>query len=472
MILNKHLVGNPLVWIAALALSVDSAFSANIFRCDFESDSWWEEWGERKQPPRTATLSADSQRKFATHRGKALRIRVDKGGHYGASLSFQFLKRTGKEPEEVFFRYYLRFSDDWKPVRGGKLPGIGGTYGRAGWGGRKVNGTDGWSARGLFEGLKEGRTPIGFYCYHADMKGKYGDNWEWDHDGFSGLENNRWYCVEQQARLNTPAKNDGILRGWIDGTLVFEKTDVRMRDVSTLKIETIWLNLYYGGSWTAPDDFHVYIDDVAISDRRIGFGKDVAKERLETLGGKVFEEKETGDVVEVVFNGNDRLTDAHLVYLSEFASLTDLSLEETAVTSAGLRHIAGLKQLEWLNLWKTRIDDGGLSHLTGLKNLQSLPIGGTRVTDNGLAHLKEMSELTYLGLRDTAVTHVGVSHISTLPKLSELNLRGTKTNDAVIPTLITMKSLKKLWLGGTGLTQEDINRLRPALPGCAFDLTP
>ena len=240
-----------------------------FFTCDFESETWWKEWDVRQQDVHTDTVTEDVAQKFSPHRGKALRIRLDKDGHYGASLEFHFKKRTGAEPEEVFFRYYLRLGDDWKPHRGGKLPGIGGTYGRAGWGGRPVNGRDGWSARGLFQGLKNGRTPIGFYCYHADMKGQYGDDWVWNRDGFAGLENNRWYCIEQQARLNTPGKNDGLLRGWVDGKLVFEKTDVRMRDVDTLKIETVWLNLYYGGTWTAPSDMHLYIDDVAISRKPI-----------------------------------------------------------------------------------------------------------------------------------------------------------------------------------------------------------
>ena len=55
------------------------------------------------------------------------------------------------EPEEIFFRYYLRFDSDWKNATSdGKLPGISGTYGKAGWGGRPVNGHDGWSARGSF----------------------------------------------------------------------------------------------------------------------------------------------------------------------------------------------------------------------------------------------------------------------------------------------------------------------------------
>lgn len=243
-----------------------------VFSCDFESATWWQEWALKQKDVHTDTVTADPTRKFEPHRGRALRIRVDQGGHYGASLEFNFRQRTGAEPDEIFFRYYLRLADDWNPLRGGKLPGISGTYGRAGWGGRKVDGTDGWSARGLFEGRKNGRTPVGFYCYHAEMRTQYGDNWVWNRDGFAGLENNRWYCIEQQARLNTPGRRDGILRAWVDGRLVFEKTDVRMRDVAALKIETVWLNLYHGGTWTATADHHLYIDDVVISRQPIGQG--------------------------------------------------------------------------------------------------------------------------------------------------------------------------------------------------------
>ena len=240
-----------------------------IFRCDFESKTWWQEWDQSELPKRTETVATDTKREFEPHDGKALRIRVDQGGHYGVSLAYEFAKRIGMEPEEVYFRYYLRLADDWIPERGGKLPGIGGTYGRAGWGGRKVDGTDGWSARGLFSGQKDGRTPIGFYCYHADMRGKYGSHWVWDRDGFHGLENNRWYSIEQYVKMNTPRINDGVLRGWVDGKLVFEKTDVRMRDVDALKIETVWLNVYHGGTWTATANHHLYIDDVVISRNRI-----------------------------------------------------------------------------------------------------------------------------------------------------------------------------------------------------------
>lgn len=241
-----------------------------LFRCNFEEADWWRAWKLSKQPDRVATVDSDSDLGFEAHAGKALRVRVDSGGHYGVSLAYRFADQIGEEPEAIYFQYYLRFASDWRPERGGKLPGIAGTYGRAGWGGRKVDGTDGWSARGLFDGQVDGKTPIGFYCYHADMKGKYGAHWTWKRDGFQGLENNRWYCIEQYVQLNSPGENDGILRAWVDDRLVFEKTDVRMRDIDRLKIENVWINVYYGGTWKAHQDYHLYIDDVTISRTRIG----------------------------------------------------------------------------------------------------------------------------------------------------------------------------------------------------------
>ena len=240
-----------------------------IIFTDFESDVWHKHWSGPKRET-VSVVAEDKKRNFQSLQNKALRIKVPKGKHYGASIEYEFKERMGSEPEKIYFRYYLRFGNDWDPARGGKLPGIGGTYGRAGWGGRPSNGRNGWSARGLFKRQLGGKTPVGYYCYHADMKGRYGSNWIWDVEKRGYLENNRWYCIEQYVKMNTPGKNDGILRGWVDGQPAFEKTDVRMRDVNTLRIETVWLNVYLGGSWVARSDHHLYIDNVVIAHDYIG----------------------------------------------------------------------------------------------------------------------------------------------------------------------------------------------------------
>ena len=112
--------------------------------------------------------------------------------------------------------------------------------------------------------------PLGHYVYHADMEGIYGDVdlWQNDHRGY--LEKNRWYCIEQYLQMNTSGQNDGILRAWVDGRLAYERTDWRWRDVDTLKIARIWMNVYHGGSATPDQDVHLYIDNIVIAKQYIG----------------------------------------------------------------------------------------------------------------------------------------------------------------------------------------------------------
>ncbi|MFG0264146.1 MAG: polysaccharide lyase [Rhodopirellula sp. JB055] len=249
-----------------------------IFATDFEQADWESEWTQAGPNGKVDTVDPDTNFKgFIPLQGKALRSRIPEGGFTALNTLYKFDEQIGSEPEEIYFRYHLRLADDWnQTVQGGKLPGISGTYGRAGWGGRKSDGTDGWSARGLFQKTipagnpLAGTTPVGFYCYHADMKGTYGSHWVWS-QGYRGyLKTNRWYTIEQHCHLNTPGEKDGVLRAWIDGHLAFEKTDVRFRLTDELKIEQIWMNLYHGGKTASPHDQHVFIDNVVIAEAYIG----------------------------------------------------------------------------------------------------------------------------------------------------------------------------------------------------------
>lgn len=249
-----------------------------IFATGFERASWQSEWTRAEPEDKIDIIDADgSFEKFQPLQGKALRSRIAKGSTTALNTLFKFDAQTGDEPEEIYFRYHLRLADDWnQTVQGGKLPGISGTYGRAGWGGRKSNGRNGWSARGLFKQTVPpgnplaGRTPIGFYCYHADMKSSYGTNWVWNKDYRGYLETNRWYAIEQYCRLNTPGESNGILRAWVDGQLAFEKTDVRFRLTDELRIEQVWLNVYHGGTIPSPHDQHLFIDNVVIAKSYVG----------------------------------------------------------------------------------------------------------------------------------------------------------------------------------------------------------
>ncbi|MBS0346298.1 MAG: hypothetical protein JSR69_07525 [Proteobacteria bacterium] len=247
------------------------------FQTGFESVAWASEWSFVDLRMAMSRVTEDLEGGFAPLKGHALKIRFKKGVNLGADIRYAFNGKQGREPEEAYFRYYLRFGSNWSPdVDGGKLPGFAGTYGKAGWGMRKSNGDNGWSLRGSFSVMAGrdnplvGATPIGTYAYHADMAEPSGDGLKWGFGRLAALQRNRWYCVEQYVKLNTPGQKDGVMRAWIDGRLAFEKKDLRLRNVPELKIETVWFDIYHGGMTPPPRDMDLYIDNVVIAKSYIG----------------------------------------------------------------------------------------------------------------------------------------------------------------------------------------------------------
>lgn len=89
--------------------------------------------------------------------------------------------------------------------------------------------------------------------------------------------------------MNTPMVNEGILRAWVDGRLAWEKTDLRFRDVTSLRVEEVWMNVYHGGTAVSPYDQHLYVDNLVIASSYIGPGRG-----LNALFADDFESGNTG----------------------------------------------------------------------------------------------------------------------------------------------------------------------------------
>jgi len=217
-------------------------------------------------------------------------------GNYGVSLErlvVDFpagtITQGQSQVEELYVRLYIYLGDTWGENinnEAGKRPG--GISGRqqaseyaAGWGGRRTDGTNGWSARGgYFPQVPYGYNPLeGFtmlssYIYHADMQGSYGDGLPWAISPNGLLQKGRWYSLEQQVSMNTRdggvGVGDGVIRGWVDGRLVFERTGLRFTDMEFIGIDAAAFGLYYGGPGNTPHDQNMAIDNIVVAKSYIG----------------------------------------------------------------------------------------------------------------------------------------------------------------------------------------------------------
>jgi glucose/arabinose dehydrogenase len=86
-----------------------------------------------------------------------------------------------------------------------------------------------------------------------------------------------WHCIEAQFKLNTlDLKNDkpntdGIVRGWFDGKLIIDRTDVILRstDFPKMKFNQFLMAPYFGPG-LLPHAQKLWIDEMVVAKKRIG----------------------------------------------------------------------------------------------------------------------------------------------------------------------------------------------------------
>jgi hypothetical protein len=86
-----------------------------------------------------------------------------------------------------------------------------------------------------------------------------------------------WHCVEAMFQLNSldlkadRPNQDGVVRGWFDGKLVIERTDIVLRstDFPDMKFNQFLLTPYFGPG-LLPHEQTLWIDELAVGTVRLG----------------------------------------------------------------------------------------------------------------------------------------------------------------------------------------------------------
>jgi len=118
---------------------------------------------------------------------------------------------------------------------------------------------------------------MGFYSYHLDKKGPWGENYDVREKVI--ITPRSWHCIERHMKLNSvdAAKSDGNFDGieelWVDGKLTIRKEGVRFRRVPQLRITFFSLETYYHGlpkEYVRDNPIEVRFDNIVIAKRYIG----------------------------------------------------------------------------------------------------------------------------------------------------------------------------------------------------------
>ncbi len=297
---------------------------SDIVFCEpWESSTWWTK-GYQSEPsvaaPRPVVANTVKNTRVVSTgcmSGKCLEVSTLKGALNSLSAYWPLLN-AGLAPRNLYMRYYIKLAPNWNPNMcnaagtvvgsGGKFPGPADvrtstdTGGQCGNGGNPADGTNCWSMRSHYRDCSSNDrmacstkpnavARFGSYLYYNQQSTATGDVGYWDNDDwgsqrggggtcadnpanlycgkqdFGVLETDRWYQIEIQTSMNTPGEDDGVIRGWVDGRLAYEKTNLQFRKEGhdLLHNRHVWLNIYRGGKYGNCSDSAVYLDQMVLA---------------------------------------------------------------------------------------------------------------------------------------------------------------------------------------------------------------
>lgn len=159
----------------------------------------------------------------------------------GAGWRAPFRRRDTAE-----LSYRMRFAPGFEWVKGGKLPGLAGGPKNVS-GGRRADGTNGWSARLMWRADGRGEA----YVYHQHQPGDYGESFRFPDD--FRFPTDTPIAVRMRVTMNRPGQRDGSLHVWLTvgaapERLMVERTDLAWRSVPTFAVDSLYFETFYGGS--------------------------------------------------------------------------------------------------------------------------------------------------------------------------------------------------------------------------------
>jgi hypothetical protein len=205
-----------------------------------------------------------------------IRIATESGNFVGGKQALEFtvprqntegsaavIKRLNPEQDVLFLRYYSKFADGFNVV--GSSHNGASISSRYCCPGERANGYNKFLVNyeaARYDTATASPGKLAAYVYHPDQRDVWGDYFfptgvvspftsvpfDFGHEFVSRPDVTpqlgRWYCYEVMVKANTPGQRDGRIAFWLDGKLIADFPNLRLRDSSALKIDQFDLDLY------------------------------------------------------------------------------------------------------------------------------------------------------------------------------------------------------------------------------------
>jgi hypothetical protein len=206
-----------------------------------------------------------------------VRIAAESGGFAGGSKALEFTvpvtrseisnsvsKNISPELDVLFLRYYAKYDASFDVLGSSHNGGVISAHYCCP--GQRSDGFNKFLVSyeaSRFAAAKANPGELNAYVYHPDMRDVYGDHFHptgliapfaskspfsFGPDFVPRPEvtpvRGRWYAYELMVKANTPGRRDGRIALWLDGTLIAEFPNLRLRETSDLKIDRLALNMH------------------------------------------------------------------------------------------------------------------------------------------------------------------------------------------------------------------------------------
>jgi eukaryotic-like serine/threonine-protein kinase len=131
------------------------------------------------------------------------------------------------------------------------------------------------------------------------------------------------------------------------------------------------------------------------------------------------------------------------------AGTSNVTLNRTAITDAGLVHLRAFPNLWILTLSETKVSAAGLAHIRDMK-FRGLTLDDCKgIDDDACPLLAALPALRWLGLEGTSITDAGLTELAGCKWLNSLNVRRCKVSEAAVKQFAASRpNCRVTWDGG------------------------